>query len=216
MSRHRVLNTPAIRRMPVYYHKLILMKNAGERYVSTSKLAQYVKLDSIVVRKDFELTGVKGDRGIGYSVEKSIEAIRSYLGWDKQTRTCLVGSGSLGTALLGFQEFEEYGLNICRIFDNAAGVVGKEIYGRIVHHIAEMKQVLQDDPVEMAILCVPAKAAQHAAEQLVECGINLIWNFSNVCLQLPPHVIIQRETISGGYALLARKRKEHGLTEENA
>ncbi len=213
MSRHRVLNAPAIRRMPIYYHKLILMKNAGEKYVSTSKLAKYVNLDPIVVRKDFELTGVNGSRGVGYQIDSSIEAIRTYLGWDKWTRACLIGAGALGTALLGFHEFAEYGLNICKVFDSSTQIIGKEIYCRLVENVADMDKSLSKEPVEMAILCVPAKAAQHVAEQLVACGINLIWNFSNVCLQLPPHVVVQREIIAGGYALLARKRKEHCLNE---
>ena len=58
MGRHKVLNTPAIRRMPTYLHKLMLMHAAGEEYASTSKLAEYIDLESIIVRKDFELTGL--------------------------------------------------------------------------------------------------------------------------------------------------------------
>ncbi len=211
MSRHKVLNTPAIRRMPTYYHKLILMQTQGEKYVSTSALAKYMNTDPIVVRKDFELTGVNGNRGVGYKVDETIEAIRVYLGWDKWTHACLVGAGALGTALLGFHEFTEYGLNIRHVFDNSAQIIGKDIYSRKVQDIADMPECLAADPVEMAILCVPAREAQQVAEQLVECGIRLIWNFSNVCLQLPPDVVVQREVIAGGYALLARKRKEHCL-----
>ena len=100
MGRHKVLNTPAIRRMPTYLHKLMEMRAAGEEYASTSKLAEYVRLEPIVVRKDFELTGIKGFPGVGYKTCELIDAIRRYLGWDNLQRACLVGAGSLGSALL--------------------------------------------------------------------------------------------------------------------
>lgn len=214
MSSHKVLNTPAIRRMPLYYHRLILMQNAGEETVSTSQLAQYMRLEAIVVRKDLELTGASGSRGKGYKVSVLIDAIRDFLGWNKWIRACLVGAGSLGTALLGFQEFSEYGLNICEVFDSSPRRIGSELYGHLVKDVGRMVQVLSESPVQLAILCVPARNAQSVADELVKCGIRLIWNFSNTCLQLPPDVIVQREVIAGGFALLSRKFKEYSSGEE--
>ena len=75
----------------------------------------------------------------------------------------------------------------------------------------QLEQVLQErkPAIEMAILCIPADSAQQTAERIVAAGIHLIWNFSNTCLQLPQHVIVQREVIAGGFALLSRKRLEH-------
>lgn len=209
MSRHRVLNSPAIRRMPVYYHKLILLQTMGEEYVSTSKFAEYMGLDSIVVRKDFELTGASGGRGIGYKISDLLEAMRSYLGWDQWLRGCLVGAGSLGCALLGHREFSEYGLNICEVFDSSPSKIGVELFGHLVRDVREMPQAIVDSKVELAILCVPGGVAQAVADIVVAQGIKLIWNFANTCLQVPPDVIVQREVIAGGFALLSRKRKEH-------
>ena len=209
MGRHKVLNTPAIRRMPTYYHKLMLIRALGDEYVSTSKLAKYMSIDPIVVRKDFELTGATGDRGIGYRVDTLIDAIRNYLGWNKKLRACLVGAGSLGSALLGFEEFSEYGLNICEVFDISEKRIGTEIYGRTVKDVRNVRVAVTEAKVEMAIICVPAESAQEVADELVAGGVRLIWNFSNTCLQLPPDVVVQREVIAGGYALLSRKRKEH-------
>lgn len=209
MNKHRVLNTPAIRRMPTYLHKLMLMYNQHEEYVSTSVLAKYMSIDSIVVRKDLELTGITGYRGVGYKVGELIEAIRSYLGWDKWTRACLVGAGSLGSALLGFQEFSEYGLNICEVFDISPKRIGTEIYGHLVKDARDMAAQIRKNRLEMAILCIPGSCSQKVAEELVDCGIKLFWNFANTCLKLPADVIVQREVIAGGFALLSRKRMEH-------
>ena len=125
MSRHKVLNTPAIRRMPTYYHKLLSMQAQGETFASTSTLAAYMSTDPIVVRKDFELTGVTGSRGVGYRIDDLICAIRTYLGWDRSMRACLIGAGSLGTALLGFHEFtDEYGNK--RINKKNNGIIWEE------------------------------------------------------------------------------------------
>lgn len=212
MSRHKVLNTPAIRRMPTYYHKLLSMQAQGETFASTSTLAAYMSTDPIVVRKDFELTGVTGSRGVGYRINDLICAIRTYLGWDRSMRACLIGAGSLGTALLGFHEFtDEYGLDICDVFDVAPARIGQTVYGRTIRNMDQLEQVLQErkPAIEMAILCIPADSAQQTAERIVAAGIHLIWNFSNTCLQLPQHVIVQREVIAGGFALLSRKRLEH-------
>ena len=102
MGKHKVLNTPAIRRIPTYLHKLMLMHAAGEEFVSTSKLADYMGLDPIIVRKDFELTGIQGTPGVGFKTAELIAALRRFLGWDERTTACLVGAGSLGSALLGY------------------------------------------------------------------------------------------------------------------
>lgn len=80
MGRHKVQNTPAIRRMPTYLHKLTLMQNEGEEFASTSKLAEYINLDPIIVRKDFELTGVRGFPGVGYRIDDLIACIQRFFG----------------------------------------------------------------------------------------------------------------------------------------
>lgn len=209
MKHHQVLNSPAIRRMPVYYHRLLVLQEMGEVVVSTASLARFIGLATILVRKDLELTGVAGGRGVGYKIDKLQEGIRAYLGWDKLLPACLVGAGALGTALLGFHEFAEYGLNICEVFDNSPSKIGKEIYGRQIRDVRVLPEVLAHGKIELAILCVPVPVAQTVADTVVAGGIKLIWNFSNTCLAVPPDVIVQRELIAGGYAVLSRKRKQH-------
>ena len=81
-ARIKVLNTPSMRRMPSYLHKLMLMHAAGEKHASATKLAEYMDLDTIIVRKDFELTGIQGRPGVGYKTDELIDGIRRYLGWN--------------------------------------------------------------------------------------------------------------------------------------
>ena len=209
MTRHQVLNSPAIRRMTVYYHRLMVLQEMGEVVVSAASLARFIGLATILVRKDLELTGVPGGRGIGYKIDELQAGIRAYLGWDKLLSACLIGAGALGTALLGFHEFTEYGLNIREVFDNSKEKIGKEIFGRKIRDVSELPEVLAQGKIAMAILCVPVPVAQTIADTVVAGGIKLIWNFSNTCPVVPPDVIVQRELIAGGYAVLSRKRKQH-------
>ena len=116
MGRHKIQSTPSIRRMPTYMHKLMLLHASGEKFTSAAKLAEYMDLDQIVVRKDFELTGIKGTPGIGYKTGELIKAIRHYLGWNENRTAFMLGAGSLGSALLGHEEFAEYGLVITGLF----------------------------------------------------------------------------------------------------
>jgi len=213
MGRHKVQNTPAIRRMPTYLHKLTLMRADHEEYVSTTRLAEYISLDPIIVRKDFELTYVKGQPGIGYKTDELIQAIRRFLGWNETTTACLVGAGSLGSALLGHGEFVEYGMQITQVFDADPGKIGTVIHGHPVLDVAQMTPVIQQARPEMAIICVPSSQAQETVDELIACGVQAFWNFANICLQVPPHVVVQREVIAGGFALLSMKMKKHCSVE---
>ena len=210
MARHKVLNTPAVRRMPSYLHKLILKAAAGEKVATTTEFAQYFNVDSIVVRKDFELTGAKGASGIGYDTEELLEAIRHYLGWDRVQTACLVGAGSLGTALLGYPDFREYGLQITDVFDSDPAKIGRSVHGQTVQDVATMEaKYAAGTPPRIAIICVNSPYAQEVTDLLVKCGVTAIWNFANVALRVPPNVIVQREVIAGGLAVLSMKLKTH-------
>jgi len=210
MGKHKVQNTPAIRRIPTYLHKLMLMHSAGEEYVSTSKLADYMDLDPIIVRKDFELTGIQGTPGVGFKTRELIAALRRFLGWNEQTTACLVGAGSLGSALLGYEEFAEYGLRFTFVFDSDSRKHGTMIHAHEVLDVRAMHKVLKASPPDIGIICVPSSTAQMVADELVKCGVKAIWNFANVCLKVPHNVIVQREVIAGGFALLSMKRRSHG------
>ncbi|HQL08562.1 redox-sensing transcriptional repressor Rex [Oligosphaera ethanolica] len=211
MGRHKVLNTPAIRRMPTYFHKLVLMQQAHEEVVSTTVLAKYMGLEPIIVRKDFELTGVKGQPGIGYKTHELIEAIRSYLGWDACKKACLVGAGSLGSALLGYQEFSEYGMLFTDVFDADPEKIDTRIHGHLVRDVRQMTPRLRQARPDIGIICVPAIHAQAVVDDMIACGVRAFWNFSNLCLQVPPNVVVQREVIAGGLALLSMKLKTHDI-----
>ncbi len=204
---HKVLNAPTIRRMPSYLDWLIRMKQVGRRYVSSAELADYMKIRWIVVRKDIALTGIAGQRRVGYEINALIQAIRDYLGWTDHISATLIGAGSLGSALLGYEEFHRFGLCIESVFDCDTNKIGRIIREREIFDIARIASVLKKEKPEIGIICTSASAAQQVADQLIQLGIRYIWNFANVTLNVPPDVIVQREVIAGGFAMLSAKIK---------
>lgn len=209
MRQDKILNIPAIRRMPTYLHKLLKMQAEGKVSVSSTELAEYMNIELIVVRKDISLTGISGQRRIGYDVNELIHYIKNYLGWEESIPAVLIGAGSLGTALLGYNDFELYGFRIDQVFDSSPEKIGKDVYGRRVRDIREMHECFAGNTPEIAVICVSNNSAQEVADKLVALGVRYIWNFANVSLKVPPHVVVQREVIAGGLAMLAVKRKQN-------
>ena len=132
-------------------------------------------------------------------------AIKSYLNWDNASEAILAGAGSLGSALLGYEGFEEYGLKIIAAFDADPGKIGTEIHGRSVFGVDRLAELVRRLQVRIGIICVPAAFAQEVADAMVAGGIRAIWNFANVSLKVPDEVVVQREVIAGGLAVLSVK-----------
>ena len=205
MANVKVQKLPTIRRLPTYLYKLSEMRKAGISIVATPELARYMNLGEIVIRKDLAVTGVTGQPGVGYKVKELIEAIKSYLNWDNASEAILVGAGSLGSALLGYEGFEEYGLKIIAAFDADPGKIGTEIHGRSVFGVERLEELVRRLQVRIGIICVPAAFAQEVTDAMVAGGIRAIWNFANVSLKVPEEVVVQREVIAGGLAVLSVK-----------
>ena len=203
----KIQNSPTIRRMPTYLHRLLEMQQEGRRHVSSTELAEYMHIEPIVVRKDIALTGISGQRRVGYDVGELILFIKNYLGWQSPIRAALIGAGALGTALLGYDDFAHYGLILDSVFDCDVQKIGTRIRGKEIFSIETMEKRLKKSPVSIAIICVSSAAAQSVVDRLVNVGVRCIWNFANVSLRTPPGVIVQREVIAGGLAMLAVKMK---------
>lgn len=200
--------------MPTYLHRLNELHQEGREYVSCTELAEYMNIELIVARKDIAMTGLAGSRRRGYRVDELIQAIRTYIGWDQELPAVMVGAGALGSALSGHPDFAMYGLQIRYLFDHDPEKIGKVIHGRTVLSMDKLCGILDECQPKIGIICVSAKAAQGVADMLVSHGVRYLWNFSDVCLTVPEYVIVQREVIAGGLALLAAKIKtaENGET----
>ncbi len=199
----RQFPNPSIRRLPSYLRLLRQLRVEGAQKISCTRISRELDLDSTQVRKDLALTGITGRPRIGYELTPLIDAIENFLGWNKVSDAFLVGSGSLGHALIGHENFRNCGLNIAAAFDICEAKIGREIYGRKIYHLRDMPALAKEMNVVTGILTVPAHAAQAAANVMVDSGIIGIWNFAPVKLDVPEKVLVENVELVSSLAVLS-------------
>ncbi|MDT8390021.1 MAG: redox-sensing transcriptional repressor Rex [Lentisphaeria bacterium] len=203
--RIKLHNLPSIRRLPRYLHLLKRLQQQGVAYVSAPKIADVLGLAGIQVRKDLALTGIVGKPRVGYEVSALVEAIVSHLGWDQTRQAVLVGAGSLGTALLGYGGFTNFGLRIVSAFDASPTLINREIHGITIRPAHELGPFIEKNAIRIGILTVSPAAAQSVTDTMVNAGIRAIWNFVPAPLTVPERVIIQNEDLACGLSVLSLK-----------
>jgi len=199
---------PTMRRIPHYLHLLKKQKENGLERISSTIIANELSLDPTQVRKDLEYTGVKGKPKTGFVVDELIDAIHNFLNWNSQQSAFLVGAGHLGTAMLGYKRFRDYGLNFVAAFDTDEEKLGKEFFNTPIYHIDEIPFMAKKMNVKIGVLTVPAQGAQEATNLLVEGGIQAIWNFAPANIRVPKDVIVENAQFTESLATLSRKMVE--------
>lgn len=202
MAKQKIPATPSIRRLPSYLHIIRQAEKDGDDYISGTVIANELNLEPIQVRKDLAITGIIGKPKKGYPVHALITAIEHFLGWDSVRDAVLVGVGNLGSALMGYPQFRFHGLNIIAAFDKDPKKIGSTVHDVPVLPLDSMELQIRNLGVNIAILTVPSNSAQETTDILVKAGITAIWNFTNVKLKVPETVVVQKEDLSSGYAML--------------
>jgi redox-sensing transcriptional repressor len=201
----RKAGLPCVKRMPAYLQLLRVLQTAGREHVSGTVLASVHNLEPVIVRKDLAMTGAVGTPRIGFRIAELITTIERFLGWDNQTKAVLVGVGSLGTALLGYQGFQNFGFRFVGAFDCDPKVVDKWVHGRKVQAVEQLIPFVRRSEIQLGVLTVPAQVAQETAELMVCSGIKGIWNFTPAKLRLPEQVVTQKEDLAEGLAVLSHR-----------
>ena len=177
-----------ISRLSLYLRELQHLVRSGQMTTSSSGLGQRLGFSDAQVRKDLAYFGQFGRPGIGYPCEELIPAIRAILGTDRGWPVAMVGAGNLGRALLGYKGFAQQGFHIVAVFDIDPATVGTTIEGVHVYHFDALAKVVAAEGIKIAMIVVPAAAAQEVADQLVAVGIEGILNFAPVTINLPEQV----------------------------
>lgn len=175
-------------RLSLYLRELQRLVRDNHETTSSTQIGKLLGFTDAQVRKDLAYFGQFGYPGIGYRCSELIVEIKRILGTDRDWPIALVGVGNLGRALLGYKGFNRQGFRIVAAFDTDPEKIGKTIGGLFVHSLDDLPQVAADVSIKMAMLSVPAEAAQPTADRLVEAGITGILNFAPVTLSLPPGV----------------------------
>ena len=188
-------------RLTLYLRKLRELQSRGVERVSSKQLAEMIDLNAAQIRKDFSYFGEFGTRGVGYEVERLVDEIRRCLGLERTWNVIIIGAGSLGTALARYRGFAEQGFRLVAMFDSSPRKVGVGFGdGRTVRDAAELEQFCRREPVDIAIVTVPAHAAQSIIDRLVglepDHRVGAILNFAPVKVFAPRDVVVRQVDFS--------------------
>src|SRR5579862_5857671 len=176
-------------RLSVYLRCINELEDAGVRTISSQALAEQFRLNAAQIRKDLAYFGEFGVRGVGYYVLDLKRHLRQILGLDRKLRVAIMGAGNLGLALADYPGFKLEGFEIAALFDNLSAKVGQQSRGGVpIYDIHDLKKVSRREGVRIAVLAVPAPAAQNVLNLVVASGIKAVLNFSPGTLQVPPEV----------------------------
>lgn len=182
---------PVVRRLCQYLRELETLAERGVGKVSSGQMARDLHVTDAQIRKDLAYFGQFGRPGVGYLVEPLRDELRRILGTDRPLNVIVVGAGDLGRALLRYRGFRRKGFHLVAAFDVTKSKIGRKIGTVPVYHIDRLPEVIREQDVKLAVLAVPAEAAQSVAEALCEAGVRGILNFAPTTLETPDDVAVR-------------------------
>ncbi len=177
-------------RLSRYLQVLTQAKKQGKETISSQELADYTHVNSTQIRRDLSGFGKFGKRGVGYNVDSLVSQIRKILRTSGQHNIALFGAGHLGRAIASSDIFADHGFRVVAIFDTDPAKVRKRVGTQVVRHNDELKKIVDEEDIVVGVLAVPTVAAQSIADDLVEAGVKIIFNYSEALLQVPPEVTV--------------------------
>ncbi len=190
-----------IRRLPVYLRVLETLEEERAGLISSFELGERAGVTPAQVRKDLNFLGGLGKQGVGYPVAALRDELRRVLNLDKEINVAIVGAGSLGQALARYiigrrAEEKDYNLRVTALFDMDPTKVGRKVGGVPVYPVEEIVERAREARIRMAIVAVPAEAAQEVVDACVRAGIDAILNFAPVRLHAPERVRLHSTDLS--------------------
>ncbi len=197
-----ILPEPTIRRLPWYLSYVRMLDNLHVEYVSSTQISKELNVQSSQIAKDLSFLNIRGKTRIGYEVKSLVSELEDFLGFNRHHNAVVIGTGSLGTALMQDHGLENYGLNIVAGFDVRSEVIGQQIGGVPVYDISRLAEWRQGHDVSIAILTVPVERAQQTADLAIASGMTALWNFTPIRIKAPDNVVIANTSIYAHLAII--------------
>jgi len=178
-------------RLSRYLHVARRAAKSGAKSISSFEIAAYTGVNATQVRRDLSAFGRFGKRGSGYETDLLCERLRAILGADEGNSVVIVGAGRVGEALLSSQLSDSQGIEVVGIFDIDSSKVGKRIGPLSVSPLEDLKQQVKRHSVRGGVIAVPAHEAQGVADELVDAGVRVLFNYSEALLDVPSDVSVR-------------------------
>jgi redox-sensing transcriptional repressor len=177
-------------RLSRYLQVLTQSRKMGKDRISSQEIADYTNINATQIRRDLSAFGKFGKRGVGYNIDSLLAEIRKILRTQGQHNIALVGAGRLGQAIASSPIFAEHGINIAAVFDTDPEKVGRPVGSLSVSEYRQLKPIVREKNIIVGVLAVPASSAQGVADDLVDAGVKIIFNYSEALLDVPHDVAV--------------------------
>jgi redox-sensing transcriptional repressor len=175
-------------RLSRYLQVLTQAKKMGMDRISSQEIADYTNINATQIRRDLSAFGKFGKRGVGYNIDSLLGEIRKILRTQGQHNIALVGAGRLGQAIASSPIFAEHGINIAAVVDVDPDKVGRPIGNLEVSDYAELDRIVREKNIIVGVIAVPGDEAQRVANDLVDAGVRILFNYSEALLDVPSDV----------------------------
>jgi redox-sensing transcriptional repressor len=203
VSKEKKISEAVVRRLPIYLRYLTYLQQVGVSTVSSQQMGKNLDVNPAQIRKDLAAFGDFGRKGIGYDVNYLVENIRQILKLNNEIRVALVGAGHLGHAISNYNVYMNDNMRIAAIFDNDPKKLGTKIAGITIQPLEELAETVKEKQIKLAIMTVPAAAAQTVCNSLIQAGIKGILNFAPTTIRAPKDVRIHYADMTSNLQSLA-------------
>lgn len=181
-------------RLPMY---LEFLKRQKVENISSTQIAKQLELGEVLVRKDLNAVCDQGKPKIGYNRERLIDSILDCLGVERKVSAIIAGAGKLGTALLDYKGFTEFGVDIKAAFDIDPKKCSEHLSnGKCIYSMDTIEEYCRSNDIKIGIIAVPQSEAQDVCSKMIECNIKAIWNLSPASLDVPEGTLVKNENLA--------------------
>ncbi|MFN2471081.1 MAG: redox-sensing transcriptional repressor Rex [Gaiellaceae bacterium] len=177
-------------RLSRYLQVLTQARKMGKERISSQEIADYTNINATQIRRDLSAFGKFGKRGVGYNIDSLLGEIRRILRTQGQHNIALVGAGRLGQAIASSPIFAEHGINVAAIVDTDPEKIGRRLGHVEISDYRRLGEIVQERNIIIGVIAVPADRAQEAADDLVEAGVKIVFNYSEALLDVPSDVAV--------------------------
>ncbi|MEF8810911.1 MAG: redox-sensing transcriptional repressor Rex [Bacteroidales bacterium] len=180
-----------IERLSVYRRTLLNCLAEGKEYIYSHEMANLHNITAVQVRRDIMLIGYSTTLKKGYDVRALIELIGEILDSPRGLNVAVVGIGNLGRAITAYLRGKRSRLQIVAAFDTDPEKINRVISGVKCYSMNDLKQIINEKQINVAILTVPPDYAAKVSEALVYSGIRGILNYTSVPVNVPSDVVLE-------------------------
>ena len=197
------ISNAVIKRLPRYRRYLIELRKKGVEKISSKEFSALIGYTASQSRQDLNNFGGFGQQGYGYSVDSLYDEISAILGLDKEYRMVLMGAGNLGHAIAKYMQSNKQGFKIYGVFETNPALIGEEFEGLIIRDHETIVEFVEEEDIDIGIICVSCESAQEVADKLSFAGVKGIWNFAPTDIEVPKHVALENVQLSDSLHSLA-------------